>query len=132
MPTADVYDAISGRVIRPFYSSVAREMAATCPSGAALEVGSGPGRLAVELALDAPALKVTGLDIMPDMVDMANRRAAEADVADRASFQVGDVGAMPFDDAQFDLVVSTFSLHHWPEPARGLAEIQGVQPGGAG
>ena len=30
---------------------------------------------------------------------------------------------MPFDDASFDLVVSTFSMHHWDDKAGGLAEI---------
>jgi ubiquinone/menaquinone biosynthesis C-methylase UbiE len=133
MPSAGVYDAITGWAVRPFYSAVARELVAACSSGTALEVGSGPGRLAVEMAGFAPELQITGLDITPDMVDMANRRAMEAGVAGRVRFEVGDVGAMPFDDSQFDLVVSTFSMHHWPDPARGMAEIQRVlKPGGVG
>jgi SAM-dependent methyltransferase len=52
-------------------------------------------------------------------------------VADRVTFQVGDVAALPFPDASFDVVVSTLSLHHWRDPARGLAEIYRVLRPGA-
>jgi SAM-dependent methyltransferase len=38
---------------------------------------------------------------------------------------------MPLPDGEFDGVVSTLSLHHWPEPTHGLAEIHRVlKPGG--
>ncbi len=39
---------------------------------------------------------------------------------------VGDVAALPFPDGSFDLVVSTFSMHHWSDPAAGLGEIARV------
>ncbi len=86
-------------------------------------MGSGPGNLVVRLAQIAPNLMVTGVDISPEMVEQANRRAAEAGVLGRVRFEVGDVGALPFPDEHFDLVVSTSSLHHWSDPARGLSEI---------
>jgi SAM-dependent methyltransferase len=38
---------------------------------------------------------------------------------------------MPLPDGEFDGVVSTLSLHHWPGPTHGLAEIHRVlKPGG--
>jgi SAM-dependent methyltransferase len=49
----------------------------------------------------------------------------------RPSFLVGDVAALAFPDGSFDLVVSTLSMHHWADPAAGLAEIGRVlRPGG--
>jgi ubiquinone/menaquinone biosynthesis C-methylase UbiE len=49
----------------------------------------------------------------------------------RPSFLVGDAAALAFPDGSFDLVVSTLSLHHWADPAAGLAEIGRVlRPGG--
>lgn len=132
MPTAGLYDALWASHLGGFYSRVAGEVAAARPSGAVLEVGSGPGRLAVRLARSAPGLDVTGLDLSPEMVELANRRAAEAGLpGERVRFEVGDVGALPHADGSFDAVVSTLSLHHWPDPALGLAEIHRVlRPGG--
>ncbi len=47
------------------------------------------------------------------------------------TFQVGDVEALTFADASFDLVASRYSAHHWPHPQRALAEFRRVlRPGG--
>jgi hypothetical protein len=46
MPTAGMYDATWASLLGGFYSRVAAEVVAACPSGAVLEVGSGPGRWA--------------------------------------------------------------------------------------
>jgi ubiquinone/menaquinone biosynthesis C-methylase UbiE len=45
--------------------------------------------------------------------------------------EVGDVGRLPYRDGSVDLVVSTLSQHHWPDPAAALAELSRVlAPGG--
>ena len=46
-PTAGMYDALVATVLEGFYARVAGEVAAAHPGGKVLEVGSGPGRLAV-------------------------------------------------------------------------------------
>src|SRR5947208_10289706 len=131
MPHARLYDAVTAPLIGRFFARVARDLAALSPRARVLEVGSGPGRLAAKLATLAPEVRVTGVDIAPDMVERAGALAARSGVAGRVAFQVGDVAALPFPDASFDAAVSTFSLHHWSNPARGLAEIYRVlRPGG--
>ena len=98
-----------------------------------LEIGPGPGHLAVELARRVADLRLTGLDIDPSMVEHAVVRAERAGVQDRVTFRVGDVAVLPFADASFDLVTSSFSVHHWPDAAAGFAEIRRVlRPGSIG
>jgi SAM-dependent methyltransferase len=127
LPSAGAYDALVASVLEHFYARVTGEVAAACPRGKLLEIGSGPGRLAVRLAREAPGMTLIGVDISDAMVERAARRAAGAGLSERVRFKVGDVAAMPLPDG----VVSTLSLHHWPELTHGLAEIHRVlKPGG--
>jgi len=125
-PSAGTYDALVAAVLEGFYARVAGEVAAAHPHGKLLEVESGPGRLAVRLAREAPGMTVTGVDISDAMIERAARRAARAGLSERVQFEVGDVAALPLSAGEFDGVVSTLSLQHWSERASGLAEIYRV------
>jgi ubiquinone/menaquinone biosynthesis C-methylase UbiE len=97
----------------------------------ALDVGAGPGYVAVELARRRPALRVIGLDLGAHMVAHAAARAGRAALDGRALWPQGDGHRLPFPDATFDLVVSSFALHHWRDPLAVLDEIARVlAPGG--
>ena len=130
-PNAILYGVVTAPLLGGFFGRVATDLAELAPRARVLEVGSGPGRLAARLAELAPGVQITGVDISPEMVERANSLAVRSGVADRVEFRVGDVASLPFPDASFDAVVSTFSLHHWPHPAKGLEEIYRVlRPGG--
>jgi ubiquinone/menaquinone biosynthesis C-methylase UbiE len=113
------------------FGPIASDIAANAPADAAvLEVGCGSGPLSVRLA--EYGMDVTALDIDPDEISRARVRArGAADAGQRApTFLVGDVAGLTFDDASFDLVVSTYSMHHWADKSAGLAEIARVlRPG---
>lgn len=93
-----------------------------------LDAGSGAGHTA--LALAPGAAHVTAVDLSATMLAQGRRLALERGLANVA-FQVGDVEALTFADASFDLVASRYSAHHWPRPQRALAEFHRVlRPGG--
>jgi len=130
---AAAYDAMSRLFFGSLFGPVAADVAATAPGGArVLEVGCGPGHLSIRLARQH-GLDVTGLDLDPAMIERTRANAYRArDGEERwPSFLVGDVAALPFPDGTFDLVVSTLSMHHWADPAAGLAEIECVLRPGA-
>ena len=107
------------------FGPIAADIGANAPAGAAvLEVGCGSGPLSVRLAADH-GLNVTGFDIDPTEVVRARARASRFADAGKPTptFLVADVARMPFDDGSFDLVVSTFSMHHWDDKVAGLVEV---------
>ena len=92
-----------------------------------LDVGCGPGRLAIVAGTAAgPAGETCGIDPAPEMVELARRKAAQAGVTVR--FEVGVIEALPYAPDHFDVVLSSLMLHHLPDEVkrRGLAEIHRV------
>jgi ubiquinone/menaquinone biosynthesis C-methylase UbiE len=100
--------------------------------GHALEIGCGPGYLGLEwLTQAAGDATLVGLDIADSMIGRARANARTYGLADRATYEIGNVLAVPHDDATFDHVFSTSSFHEWVEPVTGLREINRVlRPGG--
>ncbi len=133
-PSAEIYDRTFGWLLGGLYRRMADDLAAAVAgldAPAVLEIGPGPGGLAVELARRVDGLRLTGVDIDRAMVARATERARREGLDDRLEFVVGDVAALPSADASFDLVTSSFSVHHWPDAAVGFTEIRRVmRPGG--
>jgi ubiquinone/menaquinone biosynthesis C-methylase UbiE len=112
------------------YRWVAAEVARRVRSGKILEIGPGPGYIAIEIAKLLPKAEIVGLDVSRTMVEIANRNAAEAGVADRIVFRLGNAAQMPFFAESFDFVVSSGSLHHWKELVRIFNEVYRVLKNG--
>jgi ubiquinone/menaquinone biosynthesis C-methylase UbiE len=124
--------ADSAKATQEVYRRLAAQVAVEVEAGEILDVGSGPGHLAVELASLLPEIKIVGLDLSASMIEIAEKNAAKMGVSDRITFRRGDAAQIPFVDCAFDFVVSSWSLHLWEDPARVFAEIYRVLKLGCG
>jgi ubiquinone/menaquinone biosynthesis C-methylase UbiE len=76
-----------------------------------LEVGCGTGSLTLAAKIRVGSQsQVCGIDIAPDMIETARRKAAKA--GQDIQFKVGRIEAIPFPDNQFGLVLSSMMVHH--------------------
>ena len=93
-----------------------------------LDVACGPGL--VVCAFAPHVREATGIDVTPAMLDRARKLAADRGLANVA-WRQGDVYALPYQDAWFEIVTTRFSFHHFLEPLAVLREMVRVcAPGG--
>lgn len=107
--------------------------------GRVLDLGAGSGRSTVMVLNARPRARVTALDIFGteygisgNSPDRLRANAASAGAADRLDVQVGDMRAMPFENASYDAAVSVAAIDHLrrDDVRRTFAEIQRVlKPG---
>jgi len=103
-----------------------------------LDVACGTGDLTIALAQRLPEARVTGMDLTPEMIHRARRRAARAAPAAPAGgtagaiqFDLGDMSALTYRDTRFDLVTAGYALRNAPELTAAIAELHRVlRPGG--
>lgn len=87
--------------------------------------GSGPAALAAARRF----CDVTGVDYVPALLERGRERAAAERL--EVDFQEGDAEALPYPDASFDVVLSTFGVMFAPDQPRAAAEVLRVcRPGG--
>jgi ubiquinone/menaquinone biosynthesis C-methylase UbiE len=98
------------------------------PTDTVLDVACGGG---IIVCAFAPEVKhATGIDMTPAMLDRARQLASEKGITN-VSWDQGDVGALPYADGTFDIVVTRFSMHHFLDPIAVLREMKRVcAPGG--
>jgi hypothetical protein len=95
------------------------------PGATVLDLGSGPGTSALQAVREA-GCDVVGLDLSEECVAAATKAAAEAGLADRVRFTVGDAEELPFADESFDAALSECSFCIFPDKARAAAELARV------
>jgi len=94
--------------------------------GIIVDVGCGPGYLVADIAQTLPQLRIIGVDIAEEMIQLANRNISSLGLGERVEFRRGDVQKLPLEDNSADFVVSTLSLHHWSKPQEALEEIHRI------
>lgn len=96
-----------------------------------LDVATGTGDLAIQLARAAGGASVTGIDLSEGMLAVGRRKVAEAGLDRRVTLIQGDCLALPFPDGAFDTVTVAFGVRNFEHLDRGYAEMARVlRPGG--
>lgn len=94
-----------------------------------LDVGCGPGTITADFARRVAPGRVVGIDRAEGVLEQARAYAAEKNVS--VELRTGDVYALDFPDASFDVVHAHQVLQHLTEPVRALRELRRVlRPGG--
>jgi ubiquinone/menaquinone biosynthesis C-methylase UbiE len=108
------------------YQEIAAYLSCQIQSGRLLDIGTGPGRLLLEVYRLNPGLQLYGLDISQAMIELARKNLAGV----TADLKVANVCTMGYEGNFFDAVVCTGSFYLWDQPVKGLEEIQRIlKPG---
>lgn len=97
-------------------------------SNSILDVGCGTGEAARYLTNHSFQGRLVGVDPSPEMIRLAQAKMKEVK---NVEFLQAEAESLPFENDSFDVVVSTFSMHHWWNPPAAIREIRRVlKPGG--
>jgi ubiquinone/menaquinone biosynthesis C-methylase UbiE len=121
---ASSYEKASRMVVDGYYSQVADEIVFHIRQGSILDLGTGPGYLPIEIVKRAADIHITGVDLSRKLIHMARVNAQMEGLSSQLSFEVGNSTRLQFDDAVFDMVISTGMLHSLKNPVNVLKEIK--------
>jgi ubiquinone/menaquinone biosynthesis C-methylase UbiE len=123
---ASSYEKATRMVIEEYYGPVAEEIVSTFASGVILDLGTGPGYLPIEIARRTPDINIIGIDLSRSLIRIAQANAAITDFSRQLQFEVGNAARLDFDNASFDMVISTGMLHSLKNPVAVLNEMHRV------
>ncbi len=99
--------------------------------GTVVDLGSGPGVIARQMARSFPSCTVIGVEPDDELRQRAVQRAQEAGLEDRCTFVAGVADALPLDDHSVDACYARFLFQHQSDPLDVLKELRRVlRPGG--
>lgn len=126
---AEAYDAMAhGEVDNAF---VERVVALGAKTGHFLDVGTGPAQIPILLAQRCPDIHLTAMDLSEEMLKIAKRHVAAAELAERITLEHVDAKTLPYPDNTFDGLISNSIVHHIHDSLRALKEMSRVvKPGG--
>ncbi len=123
---AEIYEEFFVTALFGAWPSQVLELASVTAGSSVLDVACGTG-VAARAAVEAVGREgeVVGLDLNEEMLAMAARVCPQVD------WQLGSAESLPFDDAQFDHVISQFGLMFFQDRQAAIAEMLRVlKPGG--
>lgn len=94
-----------------------------------LDVGTGPGIYAIDIAKMAPDSRVHGIDISPKFLEIANRRASEKRVKN-VKFRLGNIESLDFESATFSKIICAGVISLVDNRHQAIRELSRVLKGG--
>jgi demethylmenaquinone methyltransferase/2-methoxy-6-polyprenyl-1,4-benzoquinol methylase len=91
-----------------------------------LDLATGTGDLAIEIAASHPRVTVLGVDPSTKMLDVASRKIREKGLESRIGFGVGEAESLPLEDASVDGVTIAFGIRNVADRPKGLREMARV------
>lgn len=128
------YAAGDRKYARLMYRGVLRDIRSLAKGERLLEMGAGPGFLAMMVAGEVPGSTITAVDLSADMITVAGEYIEKSGMTGRIRYIAGDVGDAAFMEGlgKFDLIYTTLSLHHWESPEMSIQNLwNAVADGGA-
>jgi ubiquinone/menaquinone biosynthesis C-methylase UbiE len=121
--TGKVYDGLTRiKAWNTYYKEIAQDLASRIRHGRLLDVGTGPGRLLLEVHRLNPEIELFGLDIAEAMVQRAKKNLTGISV----DLRHGNIRQTNYESDFFDLVTATGSFYLWDYPVRCLEEIHRI------
>lgn len=88
-----------------------------------LDIATGTGDLAINIAKKTSATKIIGLDISEGMLNVGKEKITKAKLTDKIEMILGDSEKMPFNDNSFDAITVAFGVRNFEHLEIGLTEI---------
>ncbi|MFX1457371.1 MAG: class I SAM-dependent methyltransferase [Promethearchaeota archaeon] len=100
-------------------NQIAQDLLLQINEGTLLDIGTGHGRLLVEINKLNPKIELYGLDVSEKMINLAKANLKNI----KADLQEGNITSTNYKSNYFDLITCTGSLYLWNAPIEGLNEI---------
>jgi ubiquinone/menaquinone biosynthesis C-methylase UbiE len=124
---ARLYDSLTRtRAIQVQFREVAEDLNSRISKGRLLDIGTGPGKLLLEVQKLNPSIELFGLDISEAMIKQAKKNLAGI----QADLRAGNIRRTDYESDFFDLVTCTGSFYLWDEPVECLEEIHRILKSG--
>lgn len=119
------YDAMDFTEVN---TTFAKEAIALLPIEKALvlDAGTGTGRIPVLMGQMRPQWQFIAIDLAKNMLQIASQHLQQIGSQQPIRWELVDAKHLPYQDQQFDLVISNSLVHHLPEPLLFFSELKRV------
>jgi demethylmenaquinone methyltransferase/2-methoxy-6-polyprenyl-1,4-benzoquinol methylase len=91
-----------------------------------LDIATGTADLAIMLAKKLPEVRIIGVDLAENMLEVGRQKVSNLRLLNRISLKQGDSLALPFGNDSFDTAMVAFGVRNYENPVKGMEETHRV------